>query len=135
MFDKKLWYKQNRERILKEHKTKYNLNKSDILKKAKIYYQKRRKKILESKKEQDEKLKVKLRELVGFKCVICESEINLLFHEIHGKPHKPRKYILEHYQDFIPLCRNCHQCLHSFANKQKLNPKILEFLKCLSLQK
>lgn len=85
-------------------------------------------------REYDEKLRGELLAILGDKCFLCgrkvgRGRLGICFHEKHGKPHNYTnfKYILEHIEDFIPLCRSCHFTLHSFAK----NPERLLKLKRL----
>ena len=70
---------------------------------------------------------------LGHKCVICgKSNHQIVFHEIHGKPHKTLTYnqAVEHWQDFIPLCRNCHHALHRYIRyKEKIDELSKLFLR------
>ena len=125
MFDKKKWYEANKERILAEKHEDYIKNKQKYLDRCHDQYSKNKIKILEQHKLKDMEFKKKLGELLGLKCVICGSTHRISYHEIHGNPHKPRKYVLEHYQDFIPLCSGCHVGLHRFIRRGKINVKIL----------
>jgi len=54
---------------------------------------------------------------LGRKCVICgKSNHRIVFHEIHGKPHKTLTYnqTKKLWENFLPLCYNCHQALHLY---------------------
>jgi hypothetical protein len=125
MFDKKKWYLKNQTRILSEKKAEYQLNKQKHLDNGHDYYKKNKEKILEQKRLKDIEFKRKLCELVGDKCVICGSTKRLCYHEIHGKPHPSRKYVLDHYKDFVALCSGCHVGLHRFLRRGKINIELL----------
>jgi len=70
-------------------------------------------------KKYREKLRKKIMELIGFKCVICETEKSIEFHEIHGKKHPigfvGLRYTLNHIKDFVPLCTKHHMAVHRSA--------------------
>lgn len=65
------------------------------------------------------KHKETLKSLIGDKCEICGSKVDLSFHKIHGRkhPHLRKKWILEHYKSFVCLCNHCHGLVHSLAKK------------------
>lgn len=76
--------------------------------------------IKKERRKYDEKQKRKIIELLGNKCRICgrrneygNRKQRLAAHEIYGKKHKQRrKYIIEHYKDFVILCYQCHKGVH-----------------------
>ena len=61
-------------------------------------------------------------------CVLCgqkdaSSATGVTFHEKHGKKHDYQSirklyYIIEHHEDFVPLCKKCH-------NKVRWHPELL----------
>jgi len=68
-----------------------------------------------------EKKTKKLKELIGDRCILCgktpQTNQGFAFHEIYGEKHpysgsSRLKYILEHPEDFVPLCRKCHTGVH-----------------------
>ena len=69
--------------------------------------------------------------IIGSKCVLCSSK-RIIYHEIHGKPHKSSYYgyFLEHSKDFVPMCRACHIFFNILAStkKRKINFSQLEKL-------
>jgi len=79
----------------------------------------------EYRKEQkllwDRKQRAKLMDIMGNKCVICGLEQGgtqyLHLHEINGVIHPldKGKYVLAHKDDFVPLCKKCHNFIHTFA--------------------
>lgn len=109
------------------------------------YHQKHKKEINERRRERyknmkkkREKKKNKILRLIGNKCVNCESKTNLCFHEVHGKDH-PRSssyfaklnYIIQHYKDFAPLCRSCHNHLHILIRFCKNKENLILLIKKL----
>jgi hypothetical protein len=71
-------------------------------------------------KEDSEKIK----EILGSLCILCGSSKRVCLHEIHGKRHITLKYyILQHIEDFIPLCFNCHNSLHKMSKTKNINWK------------
>lgn len=74
------------------------------------------------------KKRLRINQLLGSKCAICgytytyssdnrkRLHERLFCHEIHGRKHsKNMCYIIEHPEDFIKLCYECHQFLHHLA--------------------
>jgi len=50
-----------------------------------------------------------LENLIGSKCIVCDSNRYIQFHEIHNKKHPISfSYYFEHLKDFVPLCQRCH---------------------------
>lgn len=72
-------------------------------------------------------MKEKIIEKIGNSCCICNKEPKrLVFHEIHGNPHPYQmNYILEHIEDFIPMCNGCHNRFHWYLNNRK---KVMELI-------
>jgi predicted HNH restriction endonuclease len=64
----------------------------------------------------NEKYNKKIVSLLGNKCLICGYSPNnyrIHAHEIHGNPHSSsRLYIINHQEDFAPLCKSCHSFTH-----------------------
>jgi predicted HNH restriction endonuclease len=58
-----------------------------------------------------------LLKIIGNKCYICGSTKNICFHEIYGKFHQTSdfRYIINHKEDFVPLCNHHHVALHRIA--------------------
>lgn len=125
MFDKKKWYLDNQTRILSEKRAEYQANKQKILDRCHDFYAKNRTKILEKHKLKDIEFKRKLEKVIDNKCVLCGSTKRLCYHEIHGKQHPSRKYVLDHYEDFVPLCSGCHIGIHRFIRRGKINIELL----------
>lgn len=46
-------------------------------------------------------------ETLGKSCKVCGSEISIIYHEIHGDPHRYLDAI-KRPEDFVALCRKCH---------------------------
>jgi predicted HNH restriction endonuclease len=50
---------------------------------------------------------------IGNECVICFSNRNLHYHEVHGLKHPTGyRYILSNKSDFVCLCSKCHYAIH-----------------------
>jgi len=71
-----------------------------------------------------------IEEKIGNFCFIC-SKTKQLFHEIHGIEHTKNKqyqerlkYILEHVENFEPLCFSCHRLTHNLAKQRKISQSI-----------
>jgi endogenous inhibitor of DNA gyrase (YacG/DUF329 family) len=86
---------------------------------------------LEATRKNIRKAKDFLFSKLGHKCVICgKSNHRILFHEIHGKPHKTLTYnqAVERWQDFVSICDNCHHALHRYIRyKEKMDKLSMEF--------
>jgi len=69
---------------------------------------------------QHEKLRQKLLSIIGFRCIICGSTENIIFHEIHGEEHDTGNLwaTLKRPQDFLPLCFPHHKLVHFLATVQ-----------------
>ncbi len=59
------------------------------------------------------KVKQQVFEIWGKKCYVCGSEKNLTIHHIKPKSRGGSNDI----NNFIPLCRSCHDDFHKFLNK------------------
>lgn len=63
----------------------------------------------EQQKEISQEQRKLLENLIGSKCVVCDSERYIQFHEIHNIRHPISfSYYFEHIKDFVPLCQRCH---------------------------
>jgi len=79
-------------------------------------------------------MRKKVEQTLGYKCEtcdrICDRKI-IVYHEIHGISHGSNPhYILNHLEDFVPLCRSCHLWIHKYCtkyieNKEKFDKLIL----------
>ena len=87
------------------------------------------------------KYQTQIKKVLGNKCVVCQTEQTLLFHEVNGNSHdlntKNRlySYILSHLNDFVPICRKHHLLLHHLARSLKSaseQEKFVELLKKLA---
>jgi len=63
-------------------------------------------------------------------CIVCGKEPKgnyLVFHEKNFKPHDhiTLNQIKKVWQNFIPLCRNCHRTLHHFKNHKENFEKLI----------
>jgi len=86
------------------------------------------------RREHYEKDREKILDLIGRECRICSSPQNIHFHEMFGKPHENKmKYIIEHYNDFVPLCKYCHNGLHRLGKPKDKKIDTNELLSLLSL--
>ena len=67
----------------------------------------------------------RLLSLIGDKCLICNSTEHLIFHEIHGTPHKNTEptFYLKNPQNFVTLCYFHHRLVHALMD---LNPDARE---------
>lgn len=62
-------------------------------------------------------MRMKIEERIGNKCRFCGFQGTLKrrisAHEIHGNSHSETPtYILNHSEDFVPLCKFCHRSIH-----------------------
>jgi len=119
--------KECRKQLKKQYGKKcYYENRKNVLERQKQYYRQNKKKVEVYHKIYLKKLKKKLLNLKGSKCIICDAEKNLIFHEIHGKKHvRSLHYISNHINDFILLCYFCHMTLHRLIKY----PKIVSLIK------
>lgn len=95
------------------------------------YYAKNRKARLENTRKWKAKLREELKQELGDKCRICgRRRERYFYHEIHGKNHvrSNPNYILQHKEDFVPLCGLCHRDLHHIAKYWKTAKRYLELL-------
>jgi len=79
----------------------------------------------------------KIKQVLGNKCVVCQSQQLLVFHEVNGANHelntKSRlySYILSHLSDFVPMCRKHHLLLHQTALSIKSESELEQFITLL----
>lgn len=121
MFDKKTYqknyYKLNREAHDKTAK-EWNQAHPDY---QKNYYLKRKEHIKQNAIEYKHKKRELALKFIGDRCFICNTSEHLEFHEKHGQPHETReRYYLEHYKDFIPLCRFHHKAIHLLSEASEV---------------
>ena len=128
-------YKKMHQDYYQEHKEEwkihgqnyYQTHKEEISVWGKDYHQKHKVHRNEYDREWKRKLREILRNEIGSKCVICGKEPKVpIYHEKNFKPHlgltskhsgeSNPKYILDHKEDFVPLCRLCHTTLHRVHN-------------------
>jgi len=139
----KEWYQKNKEKIL-EQQRKYRETHPD----KRTYKDRKSKnpeKFLKQRREYMsryiQELRRRIENLIGNKCILCGENKKLCFHEIYGKNHyiicksysncTTLKYILKNIKDFVPLCRQCHKCLHLYK-KIKNTKKFKELEQILS---
>jgi predicted HNH restriction endonuclease len=74
------------------------------------------------------KKQVKIKEILGYRCVICGAKTNIVYHEKNGLNHaafgylsQNPKYILDNVQNFVPLCRWCHSFIHRVERNPNIN--------------
>lgn len=69
---------------------------------------------------QHEKLRERLLNQFGERCLICGSTEDIHFHEIYGEPHDSANLYqtLKRPQDFVPLCFPHHKLVHFLATVQ-----------------
>ena len=125
----KLWRIREKEKIKIQRHDYYEKNKKEIKNVTKTYYETHREQIFKQRKELKEKRRTELEIVIGNKCIVCGSTKHIVFHEIHGKKHPlPRGdskrihfFMLEHKEDFVPLCFKCHSTIHylAFQNREK----------------
>jgi len=100
---------------------------------SKDYYWKNKDRILirerKRHKEKREKLRKLAKQIIGDRCIICNRiPRKILFHEIHSKKHQSGyHFILQHPEDFVPMCTSCHRGLHVYY-KYKLKMEKMEQL-------
>lgn len=70
--------------------------------------------------------RIQAKQLIGDKCIVCGTTINVHFHEKYGNHHEnfQPKYYIDHYQDFIPLCYLHHLTIHVIDR----TPQVLNYL-------
>jgi len=84
--------------------------------------------------QQYHKVREKIEGLLGNTCSICgykpkKGQRRLQSHEIHGKKHESSVYyILSHIEDFVPLCKTCHQTVHFYHLYKKQFEKLEKIL-------
>lgn len=75
-----------------------------------------------------EKWRLRAQKKLGSKCILCdykpeEGQKRVSFHQIFGESHQlgtgVYKYIVEHIEDFVPLCARHHRMLHSLVRETK----------------
>jgi len=110
---KEIYYPRNKAQI-QARTSKYQKDNPEIQKKA-LYGWRQRK-------------QAKIKEILGYKCVICGAEINIVYHEKNGLNHaslgyisQNPTYILENIQNFVPLCRWCHSYIHNVERTENFD--------------
>jgi hypothetical protein len=101
----------------------------------KLYYQKNRKHLLALQKVHRDNQKKQIVEILGIKCFFCpmtKKDCKVNYHEIHGIKHPYKgtmknQYIINHIQNFIPVCEWCHKTLHSLARNREKQSSYLFF--------
>lgn len=102
-----------------------NYSRENYEKYQKPWRAKNRQKVNDINRKGRERLRRAVIEILGGKCVICNRDnatTQLVFHEKYGKPHnRSFKYILEHSEDYILLCRPHHASIHRLKNEGKID--------------
>lgn len=96
----RLWKKRNREKTKAQKRRWW----------ARIKEKDKKKRVVARAQERAEILK-----LFGTICILCGKNPvkRVQIHEIYGKRHPRRlKYYLEHKEDFVCLCYQCHRMVH-----------------------
>lgn len=130
------YYQKHKKELIEKWKERYHSNpemKQKILDYQKTYRETHRDKIRKQQRDYWNRKRKEVEQLLGDKCIICDSNKHLQYHEVHGKSHpfsrSGMNYILKHPEDFVPLCGWCHKMIHQIArNTDKLN-EILEIVR------
>lgn len=81
-----------------------------------LFYQRNKLRLQKEDKTKTTELREKVEEIVGKDCFLCGRYFpRMVHHEIHCKKHTlTYNYILNHPEDFVTLCRSCHDKLHFY---------------------
>jgi hypothetical protein len=84
---------------------------------SKKWRQKNREKYKAIQRKKLEKLLKEYRNAFPKVCFLCGSTKHIELHEKNGKKHPKiftmrERYVLKHKDDFVPLCKPCHQMVH-----------------------
>lgn len=113
----------------------YQEHHDEILEKQHEYHKRNRNKRNLKSREWRFKIRQRLKEEIGEVCAICGRKPNkrLQYHEIHFLSHDyaSPKFILDHKENFIPVCNFCHRALHYVSKNWGNFQKYLQFLKTL----
>lgn len=130
---RKEYYKKHRKQILKRQKELRDTD--EYREKCREYYQRKKKenpehykemlrrqrersklnreKNFQRNKEWYEKWRQIVYSLIGNSCFLCGSRDKIEFHEKNFRKHpNSLKYIAEHSEDFVPLCKRHHEAIH-----------------------
>jgi len=102
----------------------------DLHKKRGRFWDKKyvKKRIFQNRKRNEDYYN-EIKKKIGNKCLFCGFKGKILFHEIHGRKHNlSAYYILEHIENFIPLCFPCHNSLHKTAKHFNIAIRYLEMI-------
>jgi 5-methylcytosine-specific restriction endonuclease McrA len=83
-----------------------------------LFYQRHKYRLQIEKRKKTNELKMKIEEVLGTNCFICDKVYpnRMVFHEIHCSKHPINYYyVLKHIENFIRLCRRCHNKFHDFV--------------------
>jgi hypothetical protein len=90
----------------------------------------------EHQKTTREALKTRAYAVHGTKCVLCDldcvkAKMRIEFHEVNGKPHPSNhlRRVINHPEDYAPLCHNCHHMVSRIVKVFKLSWKEIIALK------
>jgi hypothetical protein len=136
------YYQKNKEHILKRFKERYHDPNSgtreSVLNYQEGYRDRNREQIRARDRDKLKNLKAQVEQLFKKECIICgETKGKMDLHEVHGKPHsnswrKKYTYILEHKEDFVWLCHDCHSTVHKLAKLFTRLDKVLELVKLIN---
>jgi len=109
------WRMKNPERAREISRRYYRNNKEKCLSRCKKWAQSHTGQRKKTREKWNEKYLSLITEKLGNTCFLCGiiAERRVDYHEIHGKPHKySLKFIAEHTEDFVPLCKRHHEAIH-----------------------
>jgi hypothetical protein len=110
----------------------YEKHRSERIAKTKAYFKKYVKEHRIYQNQYNKKRMNELYSLIGNTCFICGSKEHICFHEKHGLNHEKYHgscgypYYLQHHEDFIPLCYQCHKLVHGL--KRNVDKVKLEYV-------
>lgn len=128
-------YYRDREKNLRRMKKYRNRNHEERKRKRRMNYATNVEKYRKYQREWSKKRRKEVEKIIGTQCLICGSTKKVCFHEIHGKPHPHARYryVLNHPEDFVPLCFDCHEALHRYV-KIKNKKKFEELAKTVTIK-
>lgn len=125
------YYQKHKKRLNTWHREYYKKNREQILAQQKEYL--RQPKIKERRKMYQRKIRKFVKDFLiqklGEICIVCNTMPKsnyLVFHDKTLKPHEhlTPNQIKQRWQDFVPMCRNCHRTLHHFIKYKDKFEKI-----------
>jgi len=119
--------------LVREHKQKSRKIIKSYSRDDKSFQNIKRRRLYNQKKHKEARQKTRkfLFSKLGNQCIICgkpNTKFNIIFHEIHCKKHGflVLKRIKTQWQNFVPMCKNCHKILHHFIKHRKKFERLLE---------